>query len=55
MSKTRRPPLKHCPVCGVSMVASKSRPAATTYDTFNCLNCDAVLRDLGAEEAEGRK
>jgi hypothetical protein len=37
-----RPPLKSCPVCRITMVASKSREGLADFDTFTCLNCGAV-------------
>ena len=42
---TRRRSLKHCPVCGVAMLASKSRPDSPDFDTFDCLRCDAVISE----------
>jgi hypothetical protein len=46
MRSVGRPPLKHCPVCGVAMIASKSHPAAALHDTFTCLSCDTILTTL---------
>jgi hypothetical protein len=38
-----RPPLKNCPVCGVTMQASKSREEQAHYDVFSCLRCGTVI------------
>jgi hypothetical protein len=38
-----RPPVRHCPVCGVAMLASKSRDNLAEFDTFRCLNCDTII------------
>jgi transposase-like protein len=35
--------IKHCPVCGVAMLASKSNPDSRDFDTFTCLKCEAVI------------
>jgi hypothetical protein len=37
------PPVRHCPVCGVAMVASKSRDDSVEFDTFRCLSCETVI------------
>jgi len=37
-----RPPLKSCPVCRITMLASKSREGLADFDTFTCLNCGTV-------------
>ena len=36
-------PIKHCPVCGVAMVARKSSESAPRVDTFECLSCNATI------------
>jgi hypothetical protein len=35
--------IKHCPICGVAMLASKSKPDSPDFDTFDCLRCNAVI------------
>jgi hypothetical protein len=35
--------IRHCPVCGVAMLASKSSEDRPDFDTFNCLRCRAVI------------
>jgi hypothetical protein len=42
---SKRAPIRHCPVCGVAMQASKSRDDLTDFDTFECLNCHTVIRE----------
>jgi len=36
------PPIKTCPVCGITMIASKSRDDLAHFDTFTCLSCGSV-------------
>jgi ssDNA-binding Zn-finger/Zn-ribbon topoisomerase 1 len=43
MSEQPRPPLKNCPVCGVTMLAGKSDESLPQFDTFNCPNCRMVV------------
>jgi hypothetical protein len=38
-----RPPIMLCPVCGVAMLASKSKQDNPTFDTFRCLRCDSTI------------
>ena len=35
--------IRRCPICGVAMLASKSRPDSLAFDTFDCLRCDTVI------------
>jgi len=43
------PPQPHrCPVCGLSMVASKSQPESERYDVFRCSLCNTVINLSGA-------
>jgi len=37
-------PLKPCPICKVTMQASKSDEQAPEYDIFTCNNCGAVIK-----------
>lgn len=34
---------RHCPVCGTTMHASKSRENLSDCDTFSCLRCDTMI------------
>jgi hypothetical protein len=43
MTETRPPPVRHCPVCGITMQASKSREELVHFDTFNCLSCETSI------------
>jgi hypothetical protein len=43
MSSSPRPPIKHCPLCGVAMVGSRSTEGVGQFDTFSCLKCDTVI------------
>jgi predicted RNA-binding Zn-ribbon protein involved in translation (DUF1610 family) len=36
-----QPPVKRCPVCGVSMVGSRTKPSQ--LDLFECLNCGLLI------------
>lgn len=38
-----RPPLRHCPLCGIAMQARKSHAEAKQFDRFECLNCHATI------------
>jgi Zn-finger nucleic acid-binding protein len=40
---SKEPPVRTCPVCGISMMASKSRDEAQDYDIFTCPRCDCVI------------
>jgi hypothetical protein len=42
-----RPPLQSCPICGLAMIAHKSRPDSAAYDLFQCLACETELRLAG--------
>ena len=43
MSSRQRPPIRHCPVCGIAMQASKSRENLAHFDKFECLSCHTVI------------
>jgi hypothetical protein len=40
-----RPQIRHCPICGIAMQASKSRDDLADFDIFKCLNCGAEIRE----------
>jgi hypothetical protein len=46
MTARRRPPLRHCPLCGLAMQASKSRESLAEFDTFQCLRCQTTIREV---------
>jgi hypothetical protein len=35
--------VRHCPLCGVAMLASKSTPDSADFDTFDCLSCNTKI------------
>jgi len=43
MSSRQRPPMRHCPICGIAMQASKSQENLTYFDKFECLSCHTVI------------
>jgi hypothetical protein len=43
LTSRSRPPIRHCPVCGVAMLASKSRDDMANFDRFECLTCHTVV------------
>lgn len=36
-------PIRHCPLCGVAMQASKSDAGLGYYDRFECLACNTTI------------
>lgn len=40
---SHRPPLRHCPICGIAMQARKSRLDMEYFDRFECLNCHTTI------------
>jgi hypothetical protein len=36
-------PIKRCPVCGISMLGSRTKPSHPQLDQFECLNCGVVM------------
>jgi len=43
MTRPSPPPIRHCPLCGVAMQASKSQKDGAEFDTFRCLTCDTTI------------
>ena len=43
MPEQPRPPIKNCPVCGVTMLAGKADDSLIDCDTFTCPNCRMVV------------
>jgi hypothetical protein len=43
MPQNARVPLRHCPLCGIAMQASKSAEHLPKVDRFECLNCDTLI------------
>lgn len=47
----RAPAIRHCPLCGVAMQASKSRADRENFDIFRCLTCHTTIVVAAAEAA----
>jgi hypothetical protein len=43
--------IRHCPLCGVAMQASKSRESLQHFDTFQCLTCDTTIVETASAAA----
>jgi len=43
LNAIRPPRPKHCPICGVAMLASRSAQGGGRPDRFECLSCDLVI------------
>jgi C4-type Zn-finger protein len=46
-------PIRHCPVCGIAMQASKSHESLPTFDTFRCMNCNTAIRETTPQPSPG--
>jgi hypothetical protein len=42
---SQRPRIRHCPICGIAMQASKSRKDLADFDIFECLNCGTAINE----------
>jgi hypothetical protein len=38
-------PARHCPICGIAMLGSKSREDLAKFDTYRCLTCETTIRE----------
>jgi hypothetical protein len=45
MTSRPRPTIRHCPLCGIAMQASKTRENLTDFDLFRCLSCDTTISE----------
>ena len=45
-----RPPLRHCPICGIAMQAKKSSEHLTRFDTFECMTCATTIVEQPARK-----
>jgi len=43
MPRNPRLPIRHCPLCGIAMQASKSDASLGYYDRFECLACNTTI------------
>jgi hypothetical protein len=50
--KSQKPSIKNCPFCRIAMVGSRSHPGKAQIDTFECLQCNTVIR-LDASPTDG--
>jgi hypothetical protein len=41
-------PVRHCPVCRIAMLGTKSREDLATFDTYRCLTCDTTISESPA-------
>lgn len=55
MSSRQRPTLRHCPVCGIAMQASKSQENLTHFDKFECLSCRTVISESKPQPQPGKR
>jgi hypothetical protein len=55
LTKSPRPRIRHCPVCGIAMQASKSREELADFDTFECLSCRTVIRESKPQRPGGTR
>jgi hypothetical protein len=53
MTTSRRPNIRHCPVCRIAMQAAKSREDLADFDMFRCLTCETTIREAKTS-AKGR-
>jgi transposase-like protein len=51
LSTSRPPRPKHCPICGIAMLASRAAPGSRDIDRFECLSCDLVINYSGVDES----
>ena len=45
MTTSRRPAIRHCPVCRIAMQAAKSRDNLDDFDLFKCLICETTIHE----------
>jgi hypothetical protein len=48
-----RSPIRHCPICGIAMLASKSRDDLANFDRFECLTCHTVVSEAQSRSDGG--
>jgi len=53
LTSRSRPSIRHCPVCGIAMLASKSREDLAHFDLFECLSCRTQIRETKPRPAPG--
>jgi hypothetical protein len=45
MTMSRRPAIRHCPVCRIAMQGAKSRDNLDDFDIFRCLTCETTIHE----------
>jgi hypothetical protein len=55
MTSRPRPSVRPCPICGIAMLASKSREDADDFDTFECLACRTTISKRKPADDEGQE
>jgi rubredoxin len=53
MPSRPRTSIRHCPVCGIAMQATKSRENLSDFDTFSCLSCDTTIIEAKPQPRDG--
>lgn len=48
MKPRLRPLIRHCPLCGIAMQASKSNHQLAHFDTFECQTCKTTIMEQTA-------
>jgi transposase-like protein len=43
MATPAAPKIRHCPLCGMAMQASKSRSELAEFDIFRCQSCETTI------------
>lgn len=54
-STARTPGIRHCPLCGIAMLGSKSRDDLTDDDTFQCQSCHTTIVEAAAGGGTARR
>jgi hypothetical protein len=50
LSRRYVPAIRHCPLCGIAMQASKSREVLEHFDTFRCLTCHTTILETASAD-----
>jgi hypothetical protein len=48
------PLIRHCPLCGIAMLAGKSRDDLKNFDTFQCLTCHTTIVETAQPSSRAR-
>jgi len=55
MSSGQRPKIRHCPVCGIAMQASKSQENLAYFDKFECLSCHTLINETRRQSPDNKR